>query len=192
MRKTSVREMLALFRAPGQVRFSPTMNADASLGFPHMTHKSAHVAMNPREGEKFALVRPVGTTSRANPAARTGLAQREKVGYCPNCTLAAHAALPPTYALGEFHLLKARGLALRGRYALWAPRRLVAWSYATIYGPPHKDVGLAGELPTYAHSGTTFLREYVYEQTASACSHTQTSRSFANGGYTACACQFSW
>ena len=112
MRKTTVRETSTCLHAPGQVGFPPTMNADASAGFPRMAYQSATVAMDLCESEKFALVRLVGNTYRAHSANKTDIVQGAKVGYRPCCTHPSHVVLPPTYALGEFHHLKARGLSV--------------------------------------------------------------------------------
>ena len=65
MRQTTVRSMLSLPHAPGQVGLPPTMNTKALLGFPRKAHRDAYNAMDPCEAEKFALARLVGTASRA-------------------------------------------------------------------------------------------------------------------------------
>ena len=90
--------------------------------------------MNHCEAGKFALGPLVRTASRAHSAPRAELTQRARVGYSPRCTLAAHVALPPTYALGDGHLVKARGPALWKTYGPRAPRRMAVCGYATIYG----------------------------------------------------------
>ena len=68
MRKTAARDLLSLRHAPCQGGFPPTMNTDGALGFASVTYQKAHVAPNYREAGKFALVRLVGTSSRARPA----------------------------------------------------------------------------------------------------------------------------
>ena len=89
----------------GQVVFPPTVNTYASLGFSRMAYHSAHVAMNHCGAEKFALA-----------PTRADIGKQATVGYRPCCDAAADVALPPTYALGEFQHLKARGLALWEMY----------------------------------------------------------------------------
>ena len=68
--------------------------------------------MNLCEAGKFALIRPVGTTSRARAGAKTDAAQRAKVGYCACCTRAIHVAVRPMCALVAFDWPKSRGMAL--------------------------------------------------------------------------------
>ena len=87
------------------------MQIGASFGVLRMAYQSSQGAMDVCEEEKFALVRPVGTASRAQSAPRADLTRWKKVCYFPCCALAAHVARTPTYAIGEFNPSKARALA---------------------------------------------------------------------------------
>ena len=86
--------------------------------------------MNLRQAEKVALVRLVGTTSRPHSAGKSDIVQQEGAGQCPCSARAAHAVIPATYALREYHSLRARGLSLRKRFRSRGPRRLAALHYA--------------------------------------------------------------
>ena len=54
------------FARPGSSWLPPTMNADASPGFPRMAYPSAAAAMHVCEAGKFAFIRFVGNASRTD------------------------------------------------------------------------------------------------------------------------------
>ena len=107
--------------APGQVGIPATVNAGASMGSSRMAHRSAAAAINGCVAEKFALIRFVGTASRAQSAPRTATAQRAEVGCRACCALGTHVANPPIHGSGELNPSGARGLAVGNSLAVGSP-----------------------------------------------------------------------
>ena len=105
----------------------PTIAKEASLGYSVMAYQSAQEVADHLEAGRPLLAHLKGATSQGRGAAGAELAQKAKFGYCPGCTGASRAAVPPTYELGEFAKIKARGLGLRKDAGLWAARRYAAY-----------------------------------------------------------------
>ena len=59
------------------------MNTDASLGLSWMAYRSAHVAMNKREGCELALIPPAGSTSRAHTAPNVSARNMQRLAIPP-------------------------------------------------------------------------------------------------------------
>ena len=77
-RKASVRELMAVRLAPGQVGYPPTMRPNASLGFACAGYRSDEVAVSSRDAVGRLLVRFVGTNSRGHSGSRRELARELK------------------------------------------------------------------------------------------------------------------
>ena len=89
--------------------------------------------MNVRAASKLVLICLVGTTSRAQAAPRTDVAQCAKAGDCACCTGATYVAIPLMYALRAFDWLISRVMALWRNHGPWARWRSDARSYANTY-----------------------------------------------------------
>ena len=93
-----------------------------------MGYQSPEVALQQCDVGRFILIRLVGPVSKGHDA-KNPVTQRAKVGYCPCCAMATHVAIPRVYSLGEFNLLKHRGLSLWMKHGPWAGRKLAALTY---------------------------------------------------------------
>ena len=102
MRQSSVREFTVFPQAWGQIGYPATMSTDVSLGFSPMTYQSAVIAMT-----KCFLARFERTAAKTREAPKTDVVRRAKVGCCPCCARATHAAISPMYQRGKYSLLRA-------------------------------------------------------------------------------------
>ena len=114
---------MAVLSAPDKVGYPPTMHSDASPGLSCAGRHSAAITSSSRDSKSCALVRLVGTASRAHPGCRRELAQGAQAGYQPCCTSATHVALLPSCALGRNNVEK-RGRSPMEKIWALAPRRL--------------------------------------------------------------------
>ena len=149
-RKTPVREWMTCLNAPAQAGFPPTKDADASIGFSCMGYQSCVVVLKLCGAEGSALARLVGATPCAHLAKKSDIAQSAKDGYCLCCARATYVVIPPTYPLGGYHPLKARGRALWENFGPWALRRLGASHYIRLHESLTKTWYWAAEPPTMA------------------------------------------
>ena len=76
----------------------------------------------------------VGPTSRAHTTSEQNIVRRAKVGYGPCCSRATHAAIPPSYASGDYRSMETRGLAASKIFGPWAPPRIAASHYVKSPG----------------------------------------------------------
>ena len=124
MRETTVRGLLTFFRAPGQVGCPPTMKIAALLGFSRRALRSAHVAMNLCEPEKFALVRlapirhPFGTRGGCCAKGESGLLLMLHISRACGASAKRYAANLASWEMG----------------GLSAPRRLTACHFPRTRG----------------------------------------------------------
>ena len=79
-----------------QVGVPASLNADASLGFSRMAYQSSYIAPELRMAHQSSYMRVVRPSSHASHTAT----QRGKVGFCVNCALATHIAVPIFYEVG--------------------------------------------------------------------------------------------
>ena len=101
MGKSPIREVLGFLQARGQFGFPPSMHLDACLGYCCVGYQGAEMALSKCDAGKYILVRLGGAVSKGCDAAKSNLAQKAKVGYCPCCTKATQIAIPMSYHLGE-------------------------------------------------------------------------------------------
>ena len=71
----------------------------------------------------------MGPVAKGRDAPKHSAAQRGKIGYCPCCVSATNVAIPGTYCLTSFNVLKHTGLFLWANGGPWAPRRPAAIGY---------------------------------------------------------------
>ena len=126
-RETLAGEIIAFSHKDGQVGLPPAISTDATPGISATAYQISEIHFDHLEGDKFALVRLEGNTSRGRGRAKAESTQRAKVGYCVCCTYAAHVAAPAAYDVGEFSNVKARDLELWTPLGPWAPRRSAAY-----------------------------------------------------------------
>ena len=118
------------------------------------------------------LVRLLDTTSRANSALKQNLPRRAKVGHPPGSSRAPYVAVPPMYSSGEYHSLKAQGLASWERFGPWGPRRLASLHYAKSCGFLSPSWGWVA-APLFMHAPDSLMRSSPPE--ADLCAHAPAS-----------------
>ena len=78
------------------------MNMDGFVGYAIVAYQLSRVAINRCEAGKV----PLSRFER-----RFSLGHEAKKEFCPRCATPSHTAAPPSYEVGPFDSLKARGAA---------------------------------------------------------------------------------